>query len=356
MERASAWSRPGTTRVRIFGLEGARLLREFGGSGRPLWDARFVDGDRQLLTLAWSGESEYEAHTWDLAAQHPIPRFLGRHSAWGRMEIVPSADGSRFALSRTSDEPLIVLDARTGAELLALRGHLGLNFGILGFLGAGGERLVTYDDHGLLVTFDASRGHALAAELDVLPRAREVYEEMLRDELYLERVVDRLRDDLDMPLPLRTAALELALEAGRDRASFIKELELALLRPQRDQEALASSIERAERLASFDPAEPDEMRILALASCRRSAWAAARDQALAARALLAANDPTLEGVLALSELALGNASSAGAHRDELARLLHENAYAASGGEQVFLAEVDAALAREVPAPGKTRAE
>ncbi len=343
-------------RVKIFALERARLLREFGGAGRPLWDARFVDGDRQLVTLTWSGESECEAHTWDLAAEHPSPRFLGRHSAWGRMEIVPSADGSRFALSHTSGEPLIVLDARTGAELLALRGHLGLNFGILGFLGAGGERLVTYGDHGLLVTFDGLPGHALAAELDVLPRARAVYEEMLQEELYLERVVDRLRDDLGMAPALRTAALELALEAGCDRASCIKDLELALLRPPSDQQSLARSIERAERLASFDPARSDEMRILALASCRRKEWQIAREQALAARARLAANDPTLEGVLALSELALGNASSAGAHRDELARLLHENAYAAAGSEQVFLAEVEAALALEMPAPGTNRAE
>jgi WD40 repeat protein len=249
-------------RVRIFALDGARLLRELGGAGRPLWDARFVDGDRHLVTLAWNGASECEADFWDLTAEHPTARLLGRHSAWGRMEIVTSVDGSRFALSRVSDEPLVVLDARSGAELLALRGHLGLNFGILGFLGAHGERLATYDDHGLLVTFDATRGHELAAELDALPRARSGR----RCRRALSRARRRrLRGDTEVS-PSCGRRLELALDAGRDRASVLGSSRLALTSPADEQE-LAHD-QRDERLAASNPSL-DGMRVQALTLCRQ---------------------------------------------------------------------------------------
>jgi WD40 repeat protein/serine/threonine protein kinase len=341
-------------RIRIFARNGGRLLRELGGAGPPLWDARFVDGDRHLVTLSRNGESDYEADLWDLTVQRPTARRLGRHSPWGRMEIVPSADGSRFALSRASGESLVVVEASTGAELLALRGHLGLNFGILGFFGARGQRLAAYDDHGLLVTFDATRGHELAAQIDVLPRARELYEETMQSELYLERAVDRLREETELTPELRTATLELALDAGRDRATVLGEIELALVRPRADAHELARAIERGERLASLEIGRPDSVRIQALALLRKKAYSAARERALSASAELAAKDPLLEGVLALSELGLGNLAAASPHREALAQLLHADSSLAVGGAQALLAEIDATLTHAHPAPPPPR--
>ncbi|MCP3914869.1 MAG: protein kinase [bacterium] len=330
--------------IRVWDARDGSLLRTIPTQGAVWSLCPLADGAR-LATLTGRSWGDYVLELWDLTQATPSSARKGTFKGWSRAGIVANADGSRFVVSKIISSRVPVYDALTGEKLLALRGELGVNFGVLGFGGPNGDELLVYNDHGHLVSFDAERGRRSQRLLDRRPEAQELLEQLFDEQLFRQSVFERLCADRELDPELRLAAIEAVVEDPRTCIAVVNQLERNLVSTGRTEEEHARDLLVAKRLRELAPGDPSVVRLVGYGQLRTGQPALALATLEHSGSLGSPGHPTACGFAALAHLQLDDLAAA-RHDLERVRELLESAWNTMyvGGHSV-LAEAQDVLDR-----------